>query len=57
MDGYDKMLESGASNASQSERQLLTIARSIVADPEIMILAEKGRPGRTPPHQGMRARF
>ena len=39
-DGYDTMLVSGASNVSQGERQLLTIARALVADPEIMILDE-----------------
>lgn len=39
-DGYDTMLVSGATNVSQGERQLLTIARALVADPEIMILDE-----------------
>lgn len=39
-DGYDTVLVSGASNVSQGERQLLTIARALVADPEIMILDE-----------------
>lgn len=38
--GYDMVLSSGASNVSQGERQLLTIARALVADPEIMILDE-----------------
>ena len=38
--GYDMVLAQGASNVSQGERQLLTIARAIVADPEIMILDE-----------------
>ena len=39
-DGYDTVLASGASNVSQGERQLLTIARALVADPEVMILDE-----------------
>lgn len=38
--GYDMMLSKGAENISQGERQLLTIARAIAADPEIMILDE-----------------
>ena len=38
--GYDMVLAQGASNVSQGERQLLTIARAIVADPEIMIVDE-----------------
>ena len=38
--GYDMVLAQGASNVSHGERQLLTIARAIVADPEIMILDE-----------------
>ena len=38
--GYDMLLTAGAENVSQGERQLLTIARAIVADPEIMILDE-----------------
>ena len=38
--GYDMVLTQGASNVSQGERQLLTIARAIVADPEIMIVDE-----------------
>ena len=38
--GYDMVLSSGASNVSQGERQLLTIARALVADPEVMILDE-----------------
>ena len=37
---YDMVLSSGAENVSQGERQLLTIARALVADPEIMILDE-----------------
>ncbi|MCF0259557.1 MAG: ABC transporter ATP-binding protein [Erysipelotrichaceae bacterium] len=38
--GYDFMLSQGAENISQGERQLLTIARAMAADPEIMILDE-----------------
>ena len=38
--GYDMVLNKGAENISQGERQLLTIARAIAADPEIMILDE-----------------
>ena len=34
------ILEHGAENISQGERQLLTIARAIASDPEIMILDE-----------------
>ena len=36
--GYDMILSKGAENISQGERQLLTIARAIASDPEIMIL-------------------
>ena len=38
--GYDMVLSKGAENISQWERQLLTIARAIASDPEIMILDE-----------------
>lgn len=38
--GYDMKLSKGAENISQGQRQLLTIARAIVANPEIMILDE-----------------
>ncbi len=38
--GYEMMLSKGAENLSQGERQLLTIARAIASDPEIMILDE-----------------
>ena len=38
--GYDMMLSKGAENISQGQRQLLTIARAILAAPEIMILDE-----------------
>ena len=34
------ILSKGAENISQGERQLLTIARAIAAEPEIMILDE-----------------
>lgn len=37
---YDMILSKGAENISQGERQLLTIARAIASDPEIMILDE-----------------
>ena len=37
---YDMELSKGAENISQGERQLLTIARAIASDPEIMILDE-----------------
>ena len=38
--GYDMFLSKGAENISQGERQLLTIARAIASEPEIMILDE-----------------
>ncbi|WP_461224398.1 ABC transporter ATP-binding protein [Lacticaseibacillus suihuaensis] len=38
--GYDTILNESASNISQGQRQLLTIARAFVADPEILILDE-----------------
>lgn len=38
--GYDMELSKGAENISQGERQILTIARAIASDPEIMILDE-----------------
>ena len=38
--GYDFMLTTGADNISQGQRQLLTIARAMASDPEIMILDE-----------------
>ncbi|MDP2234614.1 MAG: ABC transporter ATP-binding protein, partial [Actinomycetota bacterium] len=37
-DGYDTILDDEASNISAGERQLLTIARAFLADPEILIL-------------------
>ncbi|MBP2243305.1 ATP-binding cassette subfamily B protein [Cytobacillus eiseniae] len=39
-DGYETILNEEASNISQGQRQLLTIARAILADPPIMILDE-----------------
>ena len=39
-DGYGTMLDDDASNVSQGEKQLLTIARAFLADPEILILDE-----------------
>lgn len=38
--GYDFVLTKGAENISQGERQLITIARAMASDPEIMILDE-----------------
>lgn len=38
--GYQTVLDESASNISQGQRQLLTIARAFVADPEILILDE-----------------
>ena len=38
--GYDFMLTTGADNISQGQRQLLTIARAMASNPEIMILDE-----------------
>jgi len=38
--GYDHVLHEGASELAQGERQLLTIARAILADSPIMILDE-----------------
>jgi ATP-binding cassette subfamily B multidrug efflux pump len=38
--GYDTVIDDDASNLSQGERQLLTIARAFLADPQILILDE-----------------
>ncbi|MEG3067917.1 MAG: ABC transporter ATP-binding protein [Syntrophaceticus schinkii] len=38
--GYDTILKEDASNISQGQKQLLTIARAILADPAILILDE-----------------
>src|SRR5690625_5169602 len=39
-DGYDTILNEEASNISQGQRQLLTIARAMLADSPMMILDE-----------------
>ena len=39
-DGYHMMLNEEASNVSQGQKQLLTIARAVLADPRILILDE-----------------
>ncbi|WP_461613455.1 ABC transporter ATP-binding protein [Clostridium sp. Marseille-QA1073] len=39
-DGYNMILNEEASNISQGEKQLLTIARAIISDPAILILDE-----------------
>jgi ATP-binding cassette subfamily B protein len=38
--GYDTVINEDASNLSQGEKQLLTIARAILSDPRILILDE-----------------
>ena len=38
--GYDTMMIERGSNLSQGQRQMITIARAMVADPKIMILDE-----------------
>jgi ATP-binding cassette subfamily B protein len=39
-DGYDTVLDDDATNVSQGEKQLLTIARAFLADPDVLILDE-----------------
>ncbi|MDI6600619.1 MAG: ABC transporter ATP-binding protein [Thermoanaerobacteraceae bacterium] len=39
-DGYNTVLNEEASNISQGEKQLITIARAVLADPDILILDE-----------------
>lgn len=39
-DGYETVLNEEASNISQGQKQLLTIARAILADPPVLILDE-----------------
>lgn len=39
-DGYDMILNEEASNVSQGQKQLITIARAILSDPRILILDE-----------------
>jgi ATP-binding cassette subfamily B protein len=39
-DGYNMVLNEEASNVSQGQKQLLTIARAILADPKVLILDE-----------------
>ncbi|HYE82029.1 MAG TPA: ABC transporter ATP-binding protein [Clostridia bacterium] len=39
-EGYDMVLNEEASNVSQGQKQLITIARAVLADPKILILDE-----------------
>jgi ATP-binding cassette subfamily B protein len=39
-DGYDTLIDENGSNLSAGERQLLTIARAFLSDPDLLILDE-----------------
>jgi ATP-binding cassette, subfamily B, multidrug efflux pump len=39
-DGYETVVDDDATNVSQGEKQLLTIARAFLADPQVLILDE-----------------
>ena len=39
-EGYDTVLNEEADNISQGQKQLLTIARAVLADPQVLILDE-----------------
>lgn len=39
-DGYEMILNEDTSNISQGQKQLITIARAVLADPEILVLDE-----------------
>jgi ATP-binding cassette subfamily B multidrug efflux pump len=39
-DGYNTVIEDDSTNLSQGERQLITIARAFLADPQVLILDE-----------------
>ena len=39
-DGYDTVLDEETSNISQGQKQLLTIARALIKNPEVLILDE-----------------
>ena len=49
--GYQMELNEDASNVSQGQKQLLTIARAILADNKILILDEATSSVGTRPHQ------